>query len=146
LPFEITRGDLLVSDDRDRLQLDVIHGFLAGSYWAEGIPIDVVSRSIDHSLAVGAYLASEQVGFARVITDYATFGYLADVFVLEEARGRGIARVMLELLFAHPSVQTLRRWMLVTRDAHSLYRELGFESLANPERLMEIVRRGMYLA
>jgi GNAT superfamily N-acetyltransferase len=125
-----------ISFDPEDQQLDVIHGYLARSYWAEGIPREVVARAVAHSLCVGAYDDEEQVGFARVITDRATFAYLADVFVLEGHRGRGLAQQMLEALEDHPELQGLRRWALFTRDMQPLYAKLGWEAYPHPDRLM----------
>jgi len=125
-----------ISFDPAELQLDVIHGYLARSYWAEGIPREIVARAIANSLCVGAYRDGDQAGFARVITDRATFAYLADVFVLEEHRSQGLARAMLEALDAHPELQGLRRWALFTRDMQPLYAKLGWEAYPAPERLM----------
>jgi GNAT superfamily N-acetyltransferase len=125
-----------ISFDPEDQQLDVIHGYLVRSYWAEGIPRDVVARAVANSLCVGAYDDDEQVGFARVITDRATFAYLADVFVLERHRGRGLAQQMLEALEDHPQLQGLRRWALFTRDMQPLYAKLGWEAYPHPDRLM----------
>jgi GNAT superfamily N-acetyltransferase len=125
-----------ISFDPEDQQLDVIHGYLARSYWAEGIPRETVARAVAHSLCVGAYDDEEQVGFARVITDRATFAYLADVFVLEGHRGRGLAQQMLEALEDHPELQGLRRWALFTRDMQPLYAKLGWEAYPHPDRLM----------
>lgn len=141
-PHELRRGDLAVSDDPARLDLDVIHGFLTRTYWAAGVPRETVARAIAGSLAFGAYLPAagggeRQVGFARVITDRATFAYLADVFVLEEERGQGLAALLMEAIQSHPDLQGLRRWALVTRDAHGLYSRFGFAPLAAPESWME---------
>ena len=143
-PREWSQGEYTVSNDHARLQLDVIHGFLSQSYWAKGIPLEVVERSIAGSMAVGIYHGGDQVGFGRVITDGATFAYLADVFVLEAYRGRGLARWMMEFVLATPELQGLRRWLLVTRDAHALYHSLGFLPVSRPEGLMEITRRDIY--
>jgi GNAT superfamily N-acetyltransferase len=118
-------------------QIDVIHGYLVRSYWAEGIPRETVARSIAHSLCVGAFEDEAQVAFARLITDRATFAYLADVFVLEAHRGRGLARQMLEALDAHRELQGLRRWLLFTRDMQPLYAKLGWTPIPHPERCME---------
>jgi GNAT superfamily N-acetyltransferase len=118
-------------------QIDVIHGNLVRSYWAEGIPRETVARSIAHSLCVGAFHGEAQVAFARLITDRATFAYLADVFVLEAHRGRGVARQMLEAIEAHPELQGLRRWLLFTRDMQPLYAKLGWTPIPHPERCME---------
>lgn len=130
----ITRkhDDYTISDDPARLDLDAIHGFLSRSYWSPGIPRETVARAIANSLCFGVYLHNAQVGFARLVTDRATFAYLADVFVLEPHRGRGLSRALMEVIVAHPQVQGLRRWLLATRDAHGLYRKFGFVDLANP--------------
>ena len=142
---EWIRGHYRVSTDPRRLDLDVIHGFLSQqSYWAEGIPRDVVERSIRNSLGFGVYDDDRQVGFARVVTDRATFAYLADVFVLEAQRGRGLSKWLLECVLAHPDLQGLRRWHLTTRDAHGLYAQYGFQPLADPGTLMEIRRTDAY--
>ena len=136
---EWRRGEYLISTDKERLNVELVHRFLKDSYWASGIPEEIVRRSIDNSLAFGAYTDNEQVGFARVVTDYATFAYLADVFVLEAHRGRGLGKWMIEVITSHPRLQGLRRWMLATRDAHKLYRRYGFAELERPEIFMEIV-------
>jgi GNAT superfamily N-acetyltransferase len=137
-------GELEISDDRSRIDLDVVHGYLSRSYWAEGIPRDLVARSIASSLCFGAFERGRQIGFARVVSDCATFAWLADVFVLEEARGRGVSKRLMECVQAHPKLQGLRRFLLATRDAHWLYRKYGFEPLAEPARFMEIVVRNAY--
>ncbi len=126
-----------ISTDPSELDLGVVHGYLNESYWAAGVPEDVVRRSIENSLCFGVYRGGEQVGFARVITDRATFAYLADVFVLEEHRGLGIGKWLVEVALSHPELQGLRRWMLATRDAHDLYRRHGFAALGRPEIFME---------
>lgn len=131
------REGFVISTDKARIDLDVVYGFLHNSYWAEGISKDVVCRSIDHSFTFGIYRDEQQVGFARVVTDYATFAYLADVFVLEQYRKRGLARWLMEVIVSHPSLQGLRRWLLFTKDAHALYRRFGFAELRRPERAME---------
>jgi GNAT superfamily N-acetyltransferase len=141
---EWRREEYLISTDKRLLDLSVIHGFLTKSYWAAGIPLEVVGRSIEHSLAFGLYNGARQIGFARVITDYATFAYLADVFVLEEFRGRGLGEWLIEAVMSHTQLQGLRRWMLVTRDAHGLYRKSGFEDLKRPASIMEITRPDIY--
>jgi len=142
---EWRRGDLAVSTDPSRLDRSLIARFLAGSYWAKGIPREVVDRSIEGSLCFGLYRGPKQLGFARVITDYATFAYLADVFVVETSRGEGLGVWMMEVIMRHPRLQNLRRWMLATRDAHGLYEKFGWRSLENPERIMEIVDPEIYL-
>jgi GNAT superfamily N-acetyltransferase len=133
-----------VTTDPARLDVGVIHGFLKGSYWALGIPEELVRRSIRGSLCFGLYEHERQIGFARVVTDRATFAYLADVFVLESHRGRGLARWLMECVLAHPDLQGLRRWSLVTRDAHGLYERLGFRGLGHPERHMSRVLDNAY--
>jgi GNAT superfamily N-acetyltransferase len=134
---EWQRGEYLVSTDRSLLDLQVIHGYLSTSYWAAGVPEEVVGRSIENSLNFGVYRGEEQVGFARVVTDRATFAYLADVFVLEAHRGQGLGKWLVEVVLSHPDLQGLRRWMLATRDAHDLYRRYAFTELARPAIFME---------
>lgn len=137
MPDEWRRGDYLISTDTALLDLATVHGFLTTSYWAAGVPLDVVQRSIEHSLPFGLYHGDRQIGFARVVSDRATFSYLADVFVLEAYRGQGLGHWLVETIIAHPELQGLRRWMLATRDAHALYRSAGFVPLRTPERWME---------
>jgi GNAT superfamily N-acetyltransferase len=144
--YERRQGAFLVSTDTERLDLDVVHGFLTRSYWAAGIPREVVARSIPHSLCFGLYEWGRQIGFARVVTDRATFGYLADVFVLESHRGRGLSKWLLRAILDHPDLQGLRRFALATKDAHGLYAQFGFTALLAPERHMEILRPGAYQA
>lgn len=136
-PLEARRGDYLISTDPARLDLEVIHGYLSRSYWAAGRPREVVERSLRHSLCFGLYHGARQVGLARVITDYASFAWLCDVFVLEEHRGRGLGVWLIGVVVGHPQLQGLRRFLLATRDAHELYRRHGFTALAAPERWME---------
>lgn len=136
--MERRRGSYLLSDDPTRLDLDVIHGFLSQSYWSPGIPREVVERAIAHSLCFGIHHDDDgQIGFGRVVTDEATYGYLADVFVLETHRGRGLSKALMEMVMEHPRLQGLRRFTLATRDAHGLYAKFGFAPLAYPERHME---------
>jgi GNAT superfamily N-acetyltransferase len=142
---EWRRGEYTISTDAARIDLDVVHGYLARSYWSRGVARDVVARSIAGSLNFGLYLGDVQVGFARVITDYAAFAYLADVFVLEEHRGRGLGVWLVETIVAHPALQGLRVFRLATKDAHSLYEKAGFRPLAHPERMMEIVTPDLYI-
>ena len=138
-------GRFLISTDRAKLDLDVIHGFLTHSYWAEGIPRETVIRAIENSLCFGVYNGAEQVGFARVISDFATYAYLADVFILEPYRERGLGKELIASVMAHPELQGLRRWSLGTRDAHGLYAQFGFTALDNPSRMMEIADPEVYL-
>jgi GNAT superfamily N-acetyltransferase len=135
---EWRQGDYLVSTDKTRLQLELIHSFLSHrSYWAQGRSLDVVKRSIDNSLTFGLFKGDQQIGFARVVTDYATFAWLADVFVLDQFRGRGVGKWLVKVILSHPELQGFRRWVLSTKDAHGLYREFGFHELKRPERWME---------
>lgn len=129
-PFEI-------SCDPAHVDLDVVTAFLSRSYWAVGIPREIVARAVRGSLCFSLRENRRQIGFARVITDHTTFAYLADVFVLSEYRGRGLATWLVECVVGHPDLQGLRRWMLATRDAHALYARFGFEPLARPEIFME---------
>jgi N-acetylglutamate synthase-like GNAT family acetyltransferase len=133
---EVRDGAYLASSDPARLDLDVIHGYLRRAYWSEGIPRETVRTAIEHSLCVGVYRGSEQVGFARAVTDRATFAYVADVFVLEEHRGHGAGKLLIACLTTHPELQGLRTWLLLTRDAHGLYRQFGFGPGPAPERVM----------
>jgi GNAT superfamily N-acetyltransferase len=142
---EHRRGDFRISTDRSRLNLDVIHGFLTNCYWARGIPREVVARSIEHSLCFGVYDGNgAQVGFARVVSDFATVAYLGDVFVLESHRGRGLSKWMMERIMQHPALQNLRRWILLSRDAHGLYSKFGFTPVKSPERYMELHQPDVY--
>jgi GNAT superfamily N-acetyltransferase len=138
------QGRYEVSDDRARLNLEVIHDFLSQAYWSAGIPREVVEKSIEHSICVGAYLEDRQVGFARVVTDCATFAYLADVFVLDGHRGLGLAQAMVRTLRQHRELQGLRTWLLLTRDAHGVYEKLGFTRLDDPGRSMIVQDRDVY--
>jgi GNAT superfamily N-acetyltransferase len=131
------RGEFEISTDPARIDLVAVHAFLTNSYWAAGIPLETVEHSIRNSLCFGIYRGNRQVGFARVITDRATFAYLGDVFVLPEYRGQDLSKWMMECIMAHPDLQGLRRWSLLTRDAHGLYRQFGFTELKSPQRWME---------
>jgi len=135
---EYQRDGYLISTDRDRLDVDFVHGFLSSSaYWARGRPLATVQRSIEGSLCFGIYKEARQVGFARVVTDRATFAWLCDLFVAEGHRGRGLGKWLVECIAGHPDLQTLRIFLLATRDAHELYRRYGgFEALPAPERFM----------
>ena len=138
---EYRREEFLISTSRERLSLDLVHGFLTNCYWAKGIPREVVARSIEHALCFGIYDGQGvQVGFARVISDFATIAYLGDVFVLETHRGRGLGKWLMECIVQHPALQNLRRWILTTRDAHELYSQVGFAPVKMPERFMELHR------
>ena len=131
------QGEYSVSTDPSRLDLGTLHGFLKDSYWAREVPREVVERSVENSLCFGFYRGDEQVGFARVVTDRATFAYLADVFVVERHRGQGLGKWLMEVVLSHPELQGLRRWMLATAGAHELYRRYGFTELGKPDIFME---------
>jgi len=139
-----SRGEFQISTDRSRLDLACIQTFLSESYWSPGIPIEVVRTAIANSICFGVYRCAEQVGFARVITDRATFAYLADVFILPAWRGQGLGTWLIDAIMQHENLQGLRRFMLATRDAHELYRRFGFDLPAQPGRLMEILRARPY--
>jgi GNAT superfamily N-acetyltransferase len=134
----------VVTTDQDRLDLPAIHDYLTQSYWSPGIPVEVMERAIRNSIGFGLFHGDAQIGFARVVTDRATFGYLADVYVLELYRGQGLATWLIECVCSHPDLQGLRRFALATRDAHNLYRKFGFNEIASPSQQMEIVRPGIY--
>jgi GNAT superfamily N-acetyltransferase len=142
--IEQVRGEYAVSTDPTRLDLAAVHRYLAASYWSPGLPMDVLTRAVAGSICFGLYRGAEQVGFARVITDRATFAYLCDVYVLDAHRGRGLGRWLMEVVLEHPALQGLRRFVLVTRDAHGLYERFGFRPLARPEGYMEIHRPDVY--
>ena len=134
-----------ISTNQSDLDLDVIYSFISQSYWASGIPKQTLRKAISNSLCFGVYRDSgEQVGFARMITDKATFAYLADVFILEESRGLGLSKWLMETIIIHPDLQGLRRMLLSTRDAHSLYSQYGFKAIENPESLMQILQPNIY--
>jgi GNAT superfamily N-acetyltransferase len=135
---EHSRDGFLISPDPTKLQLDEIYAYLSRSYWARGRSRAVVARALQGSLCFGLYRETRQVGLARVVTDFATFAYLCDVYVLEEFQGRGLGKWLMSVVMAHPDLKGLRRFMLATRDAHGLYRQFGFTELKTPERWMEI--------
>jgi N-acetylglutamate synthase-like GNAT family acetyltransferase len=138
------RGTYTIDTDPARIDLDLVHGFLTEAYWSKGIPRETVRRSIKNSLVFGVYQGTRQVGFARVVTDRATFAYVGDVFILPEKRGQGLAKWLMEVVIGHAELQGLRRWVLLTRDAHGLYRQVGFTELADPARYMEKVDPDVY--
>ena len=142
---DTTKDEYRITTDPEKLDLDAVHAYLSRSFWAEGIPKETVAKSMANSLCFGLFDRGAQVGFARVVTDRATYAYLCDVYVLESHRGRGLGKWLVETVMAHPDLQGLRRFQLVTRDAHGLYRRHGFETPGNPERQMEIFKHGMYL-
>jgi len=145
MPYEHHRGAFTVSDDPARLDVDAIHDYLAHhSYWAQEIPREVLVKAIESSLCFGLYDGARQIGLARMITDRATFAYLCDVYVHPDYRGQGLGRWLMQCVMEHPDLAGHRRMHLVTRDAHELYRPLGFTEVASPERHMEIVRPDVY--
>ena len=131
-------GEFTISTDRSRLQLDVIQAFMSEeSYWAKSRTLEQTRTAIENSICFGVYEGERQIGFARVVSDQATFAYLGDVFILNEFRGRGLSKWLMETIVSHPDLQGLRRWLLATRDAHGLYSQFGFGPLRFPERWME---------
>lgn len=143
--MEIKENDFIFSDDKQKIDPIAVHHYLSTqSYWAKGIPLEVVQRSIENSLCFGIYKDTRQVGFARWITDKATFGYLADVYVEEQYRGQGLSKKLVSLMMFHKDLQGLRRYVLATVDAHGLYARFGFKAIENPERMMAIVINDPY--
>lgn len=141
----VERDGYTVSTDPSRLNVEAIHRYLSqDSYWAADIPLEVLKRSIEGSICFGIYEGNSQVGFGRVITDRATFAYLGDVFVLESHRGRGLSRFLMECILGHPDLQGLRRFLLVTKDAHGVYAPFGFTPVADPSGIMHIHRPNIY--
>ncbi|HTC27628.1 GNAT family N-acetyltransferase [Dyella sp.] len=144
MPVNANHGEYQMSTDRQRIDIAAVHAFLTQSYWSPGIPRGVVERAIENSLCFGVYFGAQQVGFARVITDKATFAYLADVFIIESHRGKGLSKWLMEFVTAHEELQGLRRFLLATKDAHALYAKFGFEALGNPSRIMENLKPDVY--
>lgn len=140
--LEITRDDYTISTDHSKLDLRWIHNFLANdAYWSRGIPVDGFEKSIANSLCFGLYDKDQQIGFSRVVSDFSTFAYLADVFVTPEHRQQGLGKWLVESILIHPDLQGIRRWMLATSDAHDLYRKYGFTPLEHPEKMMELLAK-----
>jgi len=139
------KDNYTINTDKTTLSLEYIHQYLSEhSYWAKGIPLHTVKRSIEGSICFGVYKGAQMVGFARVITDTATFAYLADVFIDEAYRGQGLSKWLMEVILSHPDLQGLRRFMLATRDAHGLYRQFDFKELPNPEYMLAIAKPDIY--
>ncbi|WP_025562767.1 GNAT family N-acetyltransferase [Psychromonas sp. SP041] len=135
-----------ISSNPKKMDLSVIHGYLSNSYWAKGIPWDVMEKAVKNSLFFGVFTSTgEQVAFVRMITDYATFAYLADVFVLEKHRGKGISKWLVKTIIEYPDLQGLRRMLLATSDAHGLYQQFGFTPLNSPDLFMELHQPNVYL-
>jgi GNAT superfamily N-acetyltransferase len=144
IPFERNRDNFSISTDPARLDIDAIHAYLTRSYWAEGIPREIVAKSLEGSICFGLYAGDRQIGLARVITDKATFAYLSDVYVLEEYRGQGLSKWLMEAVRSHPELQSMRLFLLLTRDAHGLYEKFGFTRPSFPDRFMELADREIY--
>lgn len=143
--MQIHPSDYCVSTDKSKLDLPLIHTFLSTqAYWSLNIPFATVKRSIENSFCFGVYQGDRQVGFARVITDFATIAYLGDVFILPEHRGKGLSKLLAGEIMTHPDLQGLRRWILLTSDAHGLYRQFGWKPIAAPDRYMEIANPDIY--
>jgi len=132
-------NDLIISDDKSKLDAELIHKFISTSYWAKGRTIEEVKKSIEHSICFGVYNDGKQIGFARIVTDYTVFAYLMDVFILEEDRGKGLSKLLLKKIFEDDRLKNIKKWMLATKDAHLLYAQFGFGEIKNPDRLMEMV-------
>lgn len=143
--YDVIRGEYLISTNKALLDFGVIHGFLSRSYWSPGISPDIVKRAAENSVTFGVYHGNRQVGYARVISDLTTFAYLADVFIVEEERGRGLSKWLVQTILQAPVLQGLRRWMLATKDAHGLYVQQGFIPLEDPTIFMQISKPDIYL-
>jgi N-acetylglutamate synthase-like GNAT family acetyltransferase len=132
------KGGFTITTDKEKIDIDAVHEFLSKSYWANTRSKDIIASSIENSLCFSIFKVDKQIGFARVITDYSTFAYLCDVYIEESLRGNGLGTWLLECILGHPNLQSLRRWLLATKDAHDLYKKFSFTSLKNPEKLMEL--------
>lgn len=140
-----SNGEYIVSSDREKLDLPLVHKYLSTqAYWCLNIPFAILKRSVENSLCFGVYHGDRQVGFARIISDYATIAYLGDVFIIPEHRGKGLSKRLMETIMAHPDLQGLRRWILLTGDAHGLYRQFGWKPVANPDLYMELANPDVY--
>ena len=142
--MDFVKNGFTISTEKEKLDIELIHTFLNRTYWAEGISKETIRRSIEGSLCFGVFENDKQVGFARMITDKATFAYLADVFIIEEYRGRGLSKWLMEIIMSHPDLQGLRRMILATKDAHGLYKQFGFTPLINVDRWMHILDPDVY--
>ena len=138
--INVQKDNFMISTDPARLDLDAITAMLTRAYWALGRPRERTERAINNSLVFGLYAGDKQIGLARVVSDYAVFAYLCDVFIHEDYRSHGLGKWLIETVMNHPDLQGLRRWTLATRDAHGLYRQFGWDDLQNPEKWMEILR------
>lgn len=144
-PLEIIQGEYLISTDRNKLDLNMIHWFLSTqAYWSPGIPFEKVQKASEHSLCFGIYYREKQIGYARIISDYTSIAYLGDVFILMEFRGKGLSKWLIRAIQLHPELQGLRRWILLTKDAHGLYKQTGWNEIAQPDLWMEIHQKDIY--
>jgi N-acetylglutamate synthase-like GNAT family acetyltransferase len=139
--FEAHQGQFTISTDPARLDMDAIVDMLQRAYWASGRPREKTERAFQNSLVFGIYEGGKQIGMARVITDFSIFAYLCDVFIHEDYRARGLGKWLMQTIMNHPGLRDLRRWLLVTSDAHGLYRQFGFNTIEDPERWMELFKR-----
>jgi len=141
----VHKGDYYITTDKSKLDIKAIHHFLSTeAYWSKNIPFETVKNAIEHSLNFGVFFKEQQVGYARVITDFSTIAYLGDVFVLPEFRGQGLSKWLMQQVMAHPNLQGLRRWILLTGDAHELYRQFGWQAIASPDKWMELHDKNVY--
>lgn len=136
MSYTVEKNNYFISTDKSKIDIEYVHGFLSQSYWSPGVPIKVVKKAMKGSLCFGVYYQDKQIGYARMVTDRATFAYLADVFIDENYRGKGLGKWLVEAILAHPHLRGLRRILLATKDAHKLYEQCGFTSVSNPERYM----------
>jgi N-acetylglutamate synthase-like GNAT family acetyltransferase len=136
MSYTIEKNNYVISTGKSKIDIDYVHRFLSQSYWSPGVHIQVVKKAMEGSLCFGIYDSDKQIGYARMVTDKATFAYLADVFIDENYRGKGLGKWLVEMILAHPDLQNLRRILLATKDAHKLYEQCGFTSISNPERYM----------
>jgi GNAT superfamily N-acetyltransferase len=142
--FKTTKNEFIISTDKNLLQIDVIHDFLKNSYWANNRNKEKTIKAIENSICFGVYKNEKQIGFARVVSDCAVIAYVADVFILEEYRSKGLSKFLMKTILEHPELQNLRRWILATKDAHSLYAQFGFHPFTFPERWMELPAKDAY--
>ncbi|MEP7323601.1 MAG: GNAT family N-acetyltransferase [Saprospiraceae bacterium] len=144
-PFELIQGEYMISTDRNKLDLKMIHWFLSTqAYWSPGIPFEKVQRASERSLCFGIYYENIQIGYSRIISDYTSIAYLGDVFILKEFRGKGLSKWLMTTIRSHPDLQGLRRWILLTKDAHELYKRTGWSEIAQPDLWMEIHQKDIY--
>jgi GNAT superfamily N-acetyltransferase len=136
MSYSTEKNNYLISTDKSKIDIDYVHGFLSQSYWSSGVPMKIIKKAMKGSLCFGVYYNDTQIGYARMVTDRATFAYMADVFIDENYRGKGLGKWLVEMILAHPHLQGLRRILLATKDAHKLYEQCGFTSINNPERYM----------